>query len=157
MNAVQKKKGNGLVYFEVFGGGDPSNPAVRVSHIAHPLPLSMIPHVKTEFATQATNAGLVESDTVSDNIAWPFIRVGTTGWEKVYTPPPPKPGRPLAPFDLSFARGVVAGMLGLSERRNWKTCVKEPEEEGEITLLILCVKFIRFLWKTSVNKFRYIS
>jgi hypothetical protein len=100
-----------------------------------PLPLDMVEALETEFEKQASDQGLIRSKTLPENVSWPFVRLGFGGGkeEVIYSPPLPPPGRSLTPFNLAFARQVIAHTLGVPEKTNWKKCVIEAEEESAMT------------------------
>ncbi|KAJ3373720.1 hypothetical protein HDU91_006049 [Kappamyces sp. JEL0680] len=140
VNQVQMEQGNYVVGFEVFGGGDPSNPQVRLSHMHFnlvPIDESLQDLAIEKFKAAAEEQGLVQADTLPASIAWPYIRLKFHGQaqDMIFTPPPPN-GGPLVPFNLQFARGVLADLLGCPDRADWKRCVLDEgdEESGTAAL-----------------------
>lgn len=124
-----------MVRFEVFGGGDPKNPAVRLSHMhVHiiPIPSASLEPLITSFKSQAKDEGLLESKELPANQFWPFVRVLVSGGEEMIFTPPSKDG-PSVPFNLDMARFVVAAALGIPERLDWKKCVMNVKGEETTT------------------------
>lgn len=127
-----------MVQFEIYGGGDPSNPAVRLHHLhvnMIPLPISLKPTLVQEFDRQASHQGLVKIPDVPGNVSWPFVRIKVDPQQDwiTYSPPVPKPGAPAIPFNINFARFVLARVMEMPDRVNWKQCVMDQDQETEIT------------------------
>ena len=97
--------------------------------------MDLIEPLEQEFEKRAKEQGLVRSNSLPENTAWPFLRIvfGKGKCDVVYSPPLPPPGRPLTPFYLEFARQVIAHSLKMPEKSNWKNCVVESDQEAETT------------------------
>ncbi|KAJ2991586.1 hypothetical protein HDV02_003681 [Globomyces sp. JEL0801] len=132
VESVFRKKGQCVVFFEVFGGGDQNSPNTRVHHMhiqMVPIPEELEEMVEDAFKTEAENEGLIAQEALPESSFWPFIRVHLFGRTPiVFTPPEPTDGV-LIPFNLQMARFVLANLIGKPEYANWKRCILEEDEE----------------------------
>ncbi|KAJ8103169.1 CwfJ C-terminus 1-domain-containing protein-like protein [Lipomyces tetrasporus] len=95
-----------------------------------PIPESKQSRAKTEFENAAKMNGytVIEKDEEDDNkdseIEEDFFKVYLGGNKILYVPLSPE-----VRFDLQFGRKVLATVLDLPERSDWKSCVQEEQDE----------------------------
>ncbi|KAL2914960.1 hypothetical protein HK105_205503 [Polyrhizophydium stewartii] len=154
----EREQGHCLVAFEVFAGGDMSDPNERLYHLhvqVVPIPVAAEHRVRESFVAEAEQQGLDCLDELPESPKVPYMRVHLpdksilvlapsderiADFEKLQAEQQPESvhqGR-RAPrhvgllFNLQAGRAVVAGLLGTPDRADWKRCVLPMAEEEKL-------------------------
>jgi len=116
-----------IVCFEVYGGFDGKK--YRHMHIqVVPVPDNIEPNVESSFIAEAEKNGLIESDYPTD-FHEAYIRVElANGKSLIFTKKTPE-----SKFNFQLGRTVLANLLGIPKRANWKHCTISDEKEAQLT------------------------
>ncbi|OUM70511.1 hypothetical protein PIROE2DRAFT_37323, partial [Piromyces sp. E2] len=116
-----------IVCFEVYGGFDGKK--YRHMHIqVVPIPEEIESKVEESFIAEAENNGLILSDYPTD-FHEAYIRVELSyGKSLIFTKKDPD-----VRFNFQLGRVVLANLLGIPKRANWKHCTIPDEIEAQLT------------------------
>jgi len=126
-NYYQNHGNKKIVCFEVYGGFDGKK--YRHMHIqVVPIPENIEPDVEKSFIAEAEKNGLILSDYPTD-FHEAYIRVELpNGKSLIFTK-----SEPNVRFNFQLGRIVLANLLGIPKRANWKHCTVSEEMEAQMT------------------------
>eukprot|EP00842_Homolaphlyctis_polyrhiza_P002141 jgi/Hompol1/2928/HPOL_001491-RA len=145
---MEAERGNCVVGFEVYAGGDGGSSANEQLHHLHlqlvPIPLELEHMVENAFKQEADRQGLELVDDMPESATTPYVRISLSDHRVVVFAPSEERlaeferqkqeamrlrQRPPRLFNLQIGRQVIAGLLGKPDRTDWKRCILSKEEE----------------------------
>jgi hypothetical protein len=116
-----------IICFETYGGFDGKK--YRHMHIqVVPIPDTIEQNVESSFIAEAEKNGLILSDYPTD-FHEAYIRVElVNGNTLIFTKKDPE-----VRFNFQLGRIVLANLLGIPKRANWKHCIISEEKEAQLT------------------------
>ncbi|KAH9276476.1 hypothetical protein BASA83_001175 [Batrachochytrium salamandrivorans] len=141
---IESARDHSIVVFEIFGGENPGFPTQRLHHLhlqVVPVPNNQLEVIEDAFAKEASAQCLNCSDVLPENVTLPYMRVELPSgkvlvlspnaervaeWKAAQRTPGVRMPRLL---DLQTGRRVLADILGMKDRADWKRCVLNIKEE----------------------------
>lgn len=101
------KRGNVVVWFELYGGGEQTDFRTRLHHMhiqLVPIDESLEDVIMEMFENEAVYEGLEIRDTLPDDPFWPFCRFGIVKGKSLICSPPASKDGITVPFNIQIAR-----------------------------------------------------
>jgi len=123
----QSHENKKIICFEVYGGFDGKK--YRHMHIqVVPVPENIEQNIESSFIAEAEKNDLIQSDYPTD-FHEAYIRVElANGKSLIFTKKTPE-----SKFNFQLGRIVLANLLGIPKRANWKHCTLSDEKEAQLT------------------------